>query len=130
MRRSVEISASANQESANSESSFTEFNPQADEADTNTHKPSPSVVTSQSGIKSEDADGDSVATDPLNNDELLPMAVHSSLNVKPKPSSVPSDINVKNWKTQMIKRVVVKLRWRQRQHMNVIQIMMSQSHLP
>jgi len=76
-----EVSASANQESDYAESSFTEFNPQADEADTNTQKQTPSV-TSQLGMKSEDNDVDSVATDPMVNEEVVPVAVTSDINVK------------------------------------------------
>ena len=77
----------------------------SDIADTNSHKPSPSVVTSQSGIKTEDGDADSVATDPMVHEEVVPMEVKSDINVKTegeetdddevKPSAVTSDINVK-----------------------------------
>jgi len=77
----------------------------SDIADTNYHKPSPSVVTSQSGIKAEDGDADSVATDPMNNEDAVPMEVKSEINVKKegeetdddevKPSAVPSGMHVK-----------------------------------
>jgi len=87
------------------ENSFTEFNPQADEADTNSHKVAPSVVTSQIGIKSENDDADSAATDPMNNEEVVPMAVTSDINIKTegeetdndelRPSAVASNMNVK-----------------------------------
>jgi len=69
-------------------------------------EPTPSIVTSQLGIKSEDIDADSVATDPMYNDDVVPMAVTSEIiNVKteeeetdddePKPSAVTSDANIK-----------------------------------
>ena len=101
-----EVNSSIDQGSDNAaESSFTEFEPQVDEADTNSHKAAPSVVTSQSGVKSEDADGDSVATDPLGNEEVVPMEMKSVMNIKAegedtdddelKPSAVASDMHIK-----------------------------------
>jgi len=92
-----EVSASANQESDNVEGAHTEFDPQVDE--TNLHKP---VVTSQLGIKTEDGDIDSAATDPMNG-EVVPLEVTSDMNVKtegeetdddePKPSVSEVDTN-------------------------------------
>jgi len=83
--------ASANQESDNVEGEYTEFDPQVDEADTNSHKPTPSVVTSQLGVKSEDGDADSVATDPMVNEEVVPMEVKSEINVKTEGEETDDD---------------------------------------
>jgi len=90
---SEEISASANQETANNaaESSFTELNPQADETDTNSNKPSPSVVISQSGIKSENDDTDSVATDPMINMDAVSMVVKSDMHIKDEGEETDDD---------------------------------------
>ena len=82
---------SSNQESDNVEGAYTEFDPQVDQADTNSHKAAPSIVTSQSGIKLEDGDVDSVATDPMVNEEVVPMEVKSDMNLKTEGEETDDD---------------------------------------
>jgi len=61
-------------------------------------------ITTQSGIKLEDGDADSVATDPMVNEEVVPLEVTSDIiktereetdNDEHKPSAVASNMNVK-----------------------------------